>query len=461
MLYQSFNHMDTKFGCHRPMSTNGVDVKETVGDGDDEMQQKTPYCNFFPKSCYQNIQFKQMKDGHIEPRLVNDVSASADKNIEDEVVSTQPINSPPSAEQPPKNSVTTPSTTVCTTDTTTTATSVGQTSSALVTSSSNISLPASGTSKTAVTSVEIHPRVSLELAGQVVPSTANSTTSQSSATTISSGFASMSSDNNDGPVSTSDDPDNSSTKVNSSVIEIGDINPVYQSWALKKKTESKPVPVVAANQEVPSSSGPKGTSAYDLMEPILKPSTHNSSVFLSAPSSLADNQMSEGAQSSVPPPLVYENVVHVGNGKFTVTPPSSCDSKENLNFPLESSPTEQQTSLNRSSSTGSLLPRPEAQNHATFYSPGNNRKEILKHSASLSGGPQVVALQPYSKSLSQSEVDTKNYSTINIRGSTAISRGTVKKKINLFETSTLPAGSKSLAELGILEDQDSDNSFIV
>ena len=457
--------MDTKFGCHPPMSTNGDDIEESVSDGDDEMQKKTPYCNFFPKSSYQNIQFKQMKDGNIEPRLVNDVSASTDKTNEDEVVSTQPINSSPSVEQSPKNSVTTPSITISTTGTTT-ATVTGQISSVTgqifsvpMSSSSNDSLPAAGTSKT-ITLVEIHPRVSLELAGQVVPSTAHSSTSQSSATTT-SGFASMSSDSNDGPISSSDDPDNSSTKVNSAVIEIGDINPVYQSWVPKKKTESKPVPVVPANQEVPNSSGTKGTSAYDLMEPILKPSTHNSSVFLSAPSSLTDNQTSEGAQPSVSLPLMYENVVPVKDGKFTVTPPSSCDSKENLDFTLEPSPTEQQTSLNRSNSTGSLLPRPAIQNNVTFYSPGNNRKEILKHSASLSAGPQVVAMQPISKSLNQSEIDTKNDSKINIRGSTAISRGSVKKKINLFETSTLPAGSKSLAELGILEDQDSDNGFIV
>ena len=483
-------HMDTNLGCQPPMSSNGVDVpvEESVGDGDDEMQKKTPYCNFFPKSCYQNVQFKQTKGGHIEAHLVSDVAMSTDKTVEDEEVNTlspQPINSPPSANQSTTTTTTTTAAaaaaaTTTTTTTTTTAATVATASTSSIASTintdvtsrtssvtstsalSSFSVPVAEAATSKTTSAEFPPRASSELAGQVVPSTANSNTCQSAVTTSSV----STSDNTDGPISTSDNPiltNDSNTKVNSAIIEVGDINPVYQSWQiLKKKNDSKPVPIVTTNNyETANFTTPKSTSAYDLMEPILKPSTCNSSVFLSAPSSVIDNQISDGAQPDAP--MVYENVVPIGNGKFTVTPPSSCDSKENLDFPLESSPNEQQTSLNRSNSTGSMLPRPTVQHQATFYSPANNRKEILKHSASLSASPQVATLQEsneISKSMSLSETDTNN-SKINVRGSTAISRGSVKKKITLFESSTLPAGSKSLAELGIFEDQDSDNGFIV
>ena len=463
-------HMDTKLGCQPPMSSNGIDVpvEESVSDGDDdtsEMQKKTPYCNFFPKSCYQNVQFKQTNGGHIEAHLVSDAAMSTDKTVEVEVINTlspQPVNSPPSTDQSPRNT-----TSIATATTASTASTITSRTSSVTSASSNVSVPVAevATSRTAL--AEIPPKVSLELAGQVVPSTANGNTCQSAVTTSSV----STSDNTDHPVSTSDNPisatNDSSTKVDSAIIEVGDINPVYQSWQImKKKIDTKPVPIVTTNYETADFTTPKSTNAYDLMEPILKPSTCNSSVFLSAPSSVADNQISEGAQPYAPPPMLYENVVPIGNGKFTVTPPSSCDSKENLDFPLESSPKEQQTSLNRSNSTGSMLPRPTVQHHATFYSPANNRKDILKHTASLSASPQVVTLpssNEISKSLSLSETDTNKDSKINVRGSTAISRGSVKKKINLFESSssTLPAGSKSLAELGIFEDQDSDNGFIV
>ena len=463
------------------MSSNDVDVpvEESVGDGDDEMQKKTPYCNFFPKSCYQNVQFKQTNGGHVEAHLVSDSAMSTDKTFEDEMVNTsspQPVNSPPSTDQPHRN--TTATTTAATTTaaaTTAATTSTGSVSSTIntdvtsrtssVTSTSalsSISIPVTEAVASTTTSAEIPPSASLELASQVVPSTANNNTAVTTSSVSTS-------DNTDGPVSTSDNAiltDDSSTKVNSAVIEVGDMNPVYESWqTLKKKNDSKPVPIVTTNNyETASFTTPKGTNAYDLMEPILKPSTCNSSVFLSAPSSVIDNQISEGSQPDAPSPMVYENVVPIGNGKFTVTPPSSCDSKENLDFPLELSPNEQQSSLNRSNSTGSMLPRPTVQHHATFYSPVNNRKENLKYSASLSASPQVVTLQQsneISKSVSLSETGINDNSKISVRGSTAISRGSVKKKINLFENTTLPPGIKSLAQLGIFEDQDSDNGFIV
>ena len=459
-------HLDTKFGCQPPMSSNGVDepVEESVSDGDDELQKKTPYCNFFPKSCYQNVQFKQTKGGHIEAHLVCDPAVSTDKTVQDEVVNTlspQPVNSPPSTDQSSGNTTTAaavPATTTGSVSSTINTDVTSRTSSATSTSAlSNVSIPVAE----ATASAEIPPSASLEPAGQVVPSKVNGNTAVTSSVSTS--------DNTDGPISTSDNAiltDESTTKVDSAVIEVGDINPVYESWqTLKKKTDSKPVPIAATNNyETTNFTTPKGTNAYDLMEPILKPSTHSSSVFLSAPSSIIDNQISEGSQPDAPSAMVYENVVPIGNGKFTVTPPSSCDSKENLDFPLDSSPNEQRSSLNRSNSTGSMLPRPTVQHHATFHSPANNRRENLKHTVSLSASPQVAALQQsdeISKSLSLSETNTNDDSKINIRGSTAISRGSVKKKINLFENTTLPAGIKSLAQLGILEDQDSDNSFIV
>lgn len=465
--------MDTKFGCQPPMSTNGVEVsvEESNSDVDDsladsnisELHKKTPYLNFFPMSCYQNVQFKQTKGDHVQAQIVSNNSVSADKVVKEEVINTsspQPINSLPIADQSSSDANATGSI-ASPTDVTSNTSSVISTTASLL---SNVSIPSNETamSKTSFAVVEILPTTTI-ISSQVAPSMTNTNACQSAVTTSTS----LSSDHTDGPASTSDDPDDLNSKVNSAVIEVGDINPVYQSWqTLKKKTdskvESKPVPIVAANKEVPDSEVPKATSAYDLMEPILKPSTYNSSVFLSAHSSVVDNQISEEAQPSAPLPMLYENVVPIGNGKFTVTPPSSCDSKENLDFPLESSPTEQQTSLNRSNSTGSLLPHSTVQHHATFHSPANSRKDVLKYSQSLTATPQVVTHEPsdeFSKSLC-SERDNSN-SKIHIRGSTAISRGSVKKKISLFENSTLPAGSKSLAEMGILEDQDSDNGFIV
>lgn len=457
------------------MSSNGVDVpvEESVSDGNDELQKKTPYCNFFPKSCYQNVQFKQTKGGHIQAHLVSDVAMSTDKTVEDEVVNTsspQPVNSPPSTDQFPRNTTTTTTTVAAVAATSTGSVSstintdvTSRTSSVTSTSAlSNVSIPVAEAVVSKTPSAEIPPSASLEPAGQVVPSTTNDTTAVTTSSVSTS-------DITDGPVSTSDDAiltDDSSTKVNSAVIEVGDINPVYESWqTLKNKNDSKPVTIATTNNyETANFTMPKGTSAYDLMEPILKPSTYNSSVFLSAPSSVIDNQISEGSQPDAPSPMVYENVFAIGNGKFTVTPPSSCDSKENLDFPLESSPNEQQSSLNRSNSTGSMLPRPTVQHHATYHSPANNRRGNLKHSASLSASPQLTTLQQSnetSKSVSLSETDTNNDPKINVRGSTAISRGSVKKKINLFENTTLPPGVKSLAQLGIFEDQDSDNGFIV
>lgn len=490
LLHQSFMHMDTKFGCHPPMSTNGVDVtvEEPNGDADDSLavnntsalQKKTPYLNFFPMSCYQNVQFKQTKAGHIQAQIVTKSSVSDDKIVEDEVItaSPQPTNSPQSADQSSINTVATASAVITT----------GSSTSSMISTStsplSNVSIPNSEVTanKTALALVEIISTTASST--QAAPSTTNTSTHQSVVTT-SSISTSLSSDNADGPVSTSERHISTSeghisssdgcisasevhistsngsnvfnSKVDSALIEVGDINPVYQSWRpLKSKSDSKPVPIVTANK-AQNSEVPLATSAYDLMEPIRKPSTYNSSVFLSAPSSIIDNQISEGTQPSPPSGMLYENVVRVGDGKFTVTPPSSCDSKENLNFALESSPGEQQTSLNRSNSTGSLLPTHTVQHHATFHSPANNRKDILKYSASVSAVP---IHHDHGKSTSLSVTDT-NYQQINVRGSTAISRGTVKKKINLFENNTVPAGCRSLADLGILEDQDSDNGFVV
>ena len=459
LLHQSFMHMDTKFGCQPPMSSeNGVDVpiKDPSSDGENslentsELQKKTPYLNFFPKSCYQNVQFKQTKGGQVEIQLVSNGSGmSTDKNVEEERISTsssQPINSPPSVDP------------LSPSDTTAIASTPTPTGTSSVTSTTT-SLSSNDTSKTALAVVEIHPTSTTS--DQVVSPTTNASTGQSVATTTSSVSTSLSSGSNEAPISASSNPDDLNTnKVNSAVIEVGDLNPVYQSWKiLKKNDSSEPVPIEAANKVVADSAAPSTTGGYDLMEPILKPGTYNSSVFLSAPSSVMDNQICESARASVPSAMFYENVVPIGNGKFTVTPPDSYDSKENLDFPLESSPTEQQTSLNRSNSTGSLLPQPTVQHHATFYSPAINRKDGLKYSTSLSAAVPVITNQPsdgVSKSACFSETDN-----INIRGSTAISKGSVKKKINLFESNTLPSGSKSLAELGILEDQDSDNGFVV
>lgn len=460
-------HMDTKFGYQPPMSSaNGVDVsvKDPSSDGENslentsELQKKTPYLNFFPKSCYQNVQFKQTKGGQVEVQLVSNGSGmTTDKHVEEERISTsssQPINSPPGVD-----SLSPSDTTVVAS----TAIPTGRMSSVISTTtsvSSNVSIPVceAATSKTSLAVVEIHP---IATTSEVISPTTNASTGQSVATTTSSVSTSLSSGSNDheAPISARSNPDDVNTnKVDSAVIEVGDMNPVYQSWKiLKKNDSSEPVPIVAANKEVANSVAPSTTGAYDLMEPILKPSTYNSSVFLSAPSSMIDNQICESARASVPSAMFYENVVPVGNGKFTVTPPDSCDSKENLDFPLEPSPTEQQTSLNRSNSTGSLLPQPTVQYHATFYSPAINRKDALKYSTSLSAAVPVVANQPSDGMSKSAETDNK----INVHGSTAISKGSVKKKINLFENNTLPSGSKSLAELGILEDQDSDNGFVV
>ena len=447
-----------------------VPVKDPSSDGEDslentsELHKKTPYLNFFPMSCYQNVQFKQTKGGGVEVQLVrNDSGISTDKNVEEETISTsssQPINSPPSVDQSPSD---TNITATVLTPTSSTPSVISTTAS--LSSSALIPVSEAAASKTALAVVEIHP-ITTTTSDQVTsPTITNANTSQSVVTTTSSmslsSSMSPSSGSIEGPGSTSDNPNElNANKVDSAVIEVGDMNPIYQSWKiLKKNNDSEPVPIVTTNK-VANSVAPTTSNAYDLMEPILKPSTYNSSVFLSAPSSVIDNQISESAQASVSSAMFYENVVPVGNGKFTVTPPDSCDSKENLNFQLESSPTEQLTSLNRSNSTGSLLPQPTVQHHATFYSPASNRKDVLKYSTSLSATVPVVAHQSsdvLSKSACLSETENK----INVHSSTAISKGSVKKKINLFESNTLPAGSKSLAELGILEDQDDDNSFVV
>jgi len=465
-------HLDTKFGCQPPMSTNGVDVsvEDSDSDGNDDTlvddtsmkKKKTPYLNFFPMSCYQNVQFKQPKEISTGSQIISgaaSVSADTSRTIEVDVIN-QLIISPPTDNQSSSNTTTT--VTAITTDVT------SNTLPAVATTVSSLASVSEANSKTAFALVELSTTASSDLPSEVVSSTANSNSRQSTVTT-SSISTSLSSDNTDGPVSASNDPvstgkilgeiSKSNSKVDSSVIEVGGINPVYQPWTVKKRNVSEPA-VVTPSKEVPNA-GTKVVSAYDLMEPILKPSTHNSSVFFSAPSSVVDNQNSESVQPSAPLPQYYENVVPTGNGKFTVTPPSSCDSKDSLNFPLESSPQEQQASLNRSNSTGSLVPHPTVQHHATFHSPANNRKD-LKHSVSLSATPQVVIHQPSDENYSKSMTDgTSSNSKIQVRGSTAISRGTVKKKITLFENNTLPLGSKSLAEMGIIEGEDSDNGFVV
>ena len=460
--------MDTKFGCHPPMSTNGVEVpvEESNNENDtSELQKKTAYLNFFPKSCYENIQFKLSKEGHIEPEIVTSASAavSVDKTVEVDVNNThQPTNSPPSTDQSPSD------TTTASRPSTTDATSNRLSSVSVTTSVFSNEVPVSKSASVVVEASTMASSPEL-VAGQVTISTAKTDTMT---TTV---HTSLSSDNTDGPVSTSDNRDE--TKVNSAVIEVGDINPVYQRWEILKKKNSSsnetnnsdPVDIVTTNsKEVPNAgASTMAPSPYDLMEPILKPSTCNSTIFLSATSSVVDNQISDVAQSIAPSDTLYENVVHVGDRKFKVTPPSSCDSRESLNFPLESSPSEQH--LDRSNSIGSLPLRPTVQQQATFYSPANNRKDVLKHSVSLSTTnttPQAVKHKPLdeiSKSviLPATDVTSINNSKVHIRGSTAISKGTVKKKINLFENNTMPPGNKSLAEMGIIEDKDSDNGFIV
>jgi len=245
------------------------------------------------------------------------------------------------------------------------------------------------------------------------------------------------------------------TTKSSSIIEVGGINPVYQSWELKKKQSDSSVQAQAEiattpNKDIPKSGDKPG--AYDMMEPIQKPNTCNSSLFFSAPCSVADvlpdSQISDRVQS-IGPSSYYENVASSGNGKFIVTPPDSVGSKGSDHFPLDRSPPSGETNLNRSNSTGSLLPHPNVQQQrSTFYSPGSNRKDALHHSVSDS---PVLMKVPFKSATEQSK--------ITIRGSTAISTGSVKKKINLFESSTLPAG-KSLADMGIIEDDD-NNGFIV
>lgn len=436
------------------MSTNGVDVSVEDSDSDDNddtlvdntsaKNKKTPYLNFFPMSCYQNVQFKQPKEISTGCQITSGGTVSADTS---RTIEVDVINQPPPTTNQFSSSTTTNATAITTNVTSNTLPGTTVSSNALESVSE-------ANSKTAFTVVEITTTTS---SGEVVPSTANSNSRQSTVTT-SSVSTSLSSDNTDGPVSTSNDSistgkisgeiSKSNSKVDSAVIEVGGINPVYQSWTIKKRNDSEPVAMVTPSKEVPNA----GVSAYDLMEPILKP---NSSVFFSAPSSVIDSQNSERVQPSTSSAVLYENIVPIGNGKFTITPPSSCDSKESLNFPIESQ--EQQTLLNRSNSTGSLVPRPTVQHHLTFYSPANNRKD-LKHSVSLSATPQVVTHQNYSKSMTDG---TSGNSKIHVRGSTAISRGTVKKKITLFESNTLPTGSKSLAEMGIFEDEDSNNGFVV
>lgn len=463
--------MDTKLGCHPPMSTNGVNILVEESDSDpdventtsSEMQKKTPYLNFFPKSCYQNVQFKQTKGGLVEAQIVSDSSVVPDdKMVEEELTNSLPATSSPSANQSSIN-------TTIATATIANTTGVISRSSSVVSTKSDVSVPVSETavSKTTLASVDIPTTTApSEYTGQAT--TAVNSKSSHSIVTTSSVSTSLSSDNADRPISTADDPtddpiltDESNTKVNSTIIEVGDMNPVYQSWQELKGKISEPVSIIKTDSKIPNSGAAKVTSPYDLMEPILKPSTYSSSVFISAPSSVTDHQTFEPTtQPSAPSALLYENVVPIGNGKFTVTPSSSCDSKEKLEFPLESSPKEEETTLNRSSSAGSLV-----QHHHTFHSPANSRKDV-QYSASLTASPEVVVHQPpneMSKSLCLSSMgtDSKENLKINVRGSTTISRGSVKKKICLFENSTMPAGSKRLAELGIFEDKDSDNGFIV
>ena len=237
---------------------------------------------------------------------------------------------------------------------------------------------------------------------------------------------------------------------------MGGINPVYQFWELKKKccdssAQAQAETATTPNKDIPKSEGKPG--AYDMMEPIQKPNTCNSSLFFSAPCSVADilpdSQISDRVQS-IGPPSYYENVASSGNGKFIVTPPDSVGSKGIDHFPLDPSPPSGETNLNRSNSTGSLLPHPTVQqHHSTFYSPGSNRKDALRQT--VSDSPALMKV-PFKSATEQS--------TITVRGSTAISTGSVKKKINLFESSTLPAG-KSLADMGIIEDNDDNNGFIV
>ena len=471
-------HMDTKFGCHPPMSTNGVDVSVEESDSDEELNKKTPYVNFFPMSCYQNIQFKESRRDHLKPQTVSDAAtASTNKTVEVDVINTlsQHVSSPLSASHCYSN-------TTITVGTASTADVTVNTSSVISVATSDVLAPVGETalSKTASTIAESPTTVSSELAAhQVVPSTANSSSSQSTIAT-SSVSTSLSSDHTDRPVSTNDSPvltdeissrmSNSNTKVESTVIEVTE-NPLYPRVTFKMRNDSEPVPMVTHNKEVPKVKADSSKSTYDMMEPILKPNTYNSSAFFSAPSSVIDSQTSERVHNSEQIRITegvhlstasstYENVVSTGNGKFTITTPSSCDS-ENLNFQLDSSFKEQQTSLHRPNSMGSLLPQPTVQNHPTFYSPANDRKG-LKQSASLSATPEIVGHQLSDKMSKSATLDANsNYSKIHVRGSTAISKGTVKKKICLFENNTLPSGTKSLADLGIYEDQDSDNGFVV
>ena len=449
------------------MSTNGVEVTAEESDSDDSTfadDRKSPtssappkksYLNVFPKSCYQNVQFKQSKGSPVKPPPDAPVSTGSSSNLQVEVMNTLPspaVNSPASTSSdlyPPATSPPTITTTDSPTPSSTALSDVQDvTRSSTVVTSTTVTSTDSDTANTTTTTVS-----------QPVPTTHNR---ESSAT-----VTSASSENSDNPTVTSE-ASTSATKSaaisgekatkSSSIIEVGGINPVYQSWELKKKrsdssaqaSAEKQETTTTPNKDIPKSEGKSG--AYDMMEPIMKPNTCNSSIFFSAPCSVADTprdrQISERVQS-IGPSSYYENVVPIGNGKFTVTPPDSVGSKDSDHFPIDSSPPSGETNLNRSNSTGSILPRPTVQQHGTNYSPGSNRKDVLNHSVSV--GP--AQMKTWTKlAIEQSK--------ITIRGSTAISTGSVKKKINLFESSTLPAG-KSLADMGIIEGDDDNNEFIV
>lgn len=454
------------------MNSNGVEVTAEESDSEDDTftgdrkssvgptpPKKKAYLNVFPKSCYQNVQFKQSKGSPVKPipdeKLPPDAPGTS--TVEVEVInalSSPPVDLPASISSNSCPPITSPHTTITAdSPTPTTSSDIPDTtrSSAVITSTTVTSTCSDTTTTTTTT--------------QPVPTTLGSNYESCA------NFMSVSSENSD-DLTTASEASTSVTKpaaysgdiarvaTKSSIIEVGGMNPIYQSVQLKIKQSDlssqaeadaeKQETTATPNKDIPKS-GCK-TGAYDMMEPILKPSTHNSSMFFSVPCSvldtLPDSQSVERVQS-IAPSSFYENVVPIGNGKFTVTPPDSVGSKDSDNFPLDSTPPSSETNLNRSNSTGSLLPRPTVhqQQHSTFYSPGSNRKDVLHHSVSV-GSTQLKA-KP-----------TTEQSKITIRGSTAISTGSVKKKINLFETSTLPAG-KSLADMGIIEDDDDNNGFIV
>jgi len=463
------------------MNTNGVEVAVEESDSDNDSvnddrksnnsvpPRKKSYLNVFPKSCYENVQFKQSKGSPVKPPPDAPVSTGYN-SVEVEVMNTLPspaVNSPAttSPDLCPSTTPTITTTTIATTTTaTTTTTDFPVLTTATTTSSDTPDVTGSLTS-TAVTSTGSNTASATIFTATVSQPTTTHSNRESSAT-----VASVSSENSDNPTVTSEvststtQPAANSGEIarvvtkSSSIIEVGGINPVYQSWELKKKRSDssaqvqteKQETITTPNKDIPKYEGKSG--AYDMMEPIQKPNTYSSSLFFSAPCSVVDtppgSQISDRVQS-IGPSSYYENVIPIGNGKFTVTPPDSVGSKDSDHFPLDSSPPSRETNLNRSNSTGSLLPHPTVQQYSTFYSPGSNRKDILHHS--VSAGPAQM------KTPSKSAIEQFK---ITIRGSTAISKGSVKKKINLFETNTLPAG-KSLADMGIIEDDDDNNGFIV